>query len=133
VLERRLLDAHLARCAACRLFADDVAAVAADLRAAAAERPRRRLVLPAAAPRRPLGARVRAVASVAAVAAMALGIAERTPYGEQTERPARTPRAAPADVAQAELHTLRLLRREAQMSRISSPGRPAGAFGNQPA
>ena len=38
VLERRLLDAHLANCLACRSFADDVAAIAAELRAAAAER-----------------------------------------------------------------------------------------------
>ena len=55
VLERRLLDAHLARCIACRSFADDVAAFAAELRAAAAERTARRVVLPAAPLRRTAG------------------------------------------------------------------------------
>ena len=52
VLERRLLDAHLANCLACRSFADDVAAIAAELRAAAAERTARLTVLPAAPMRR---------------------------------------------------------------------------------
>jgi len=37
VIERRLLDAHLAHCARCRAFAQQVAAVAAALRGAAAE------------------------------------------------------------------------------------------------
>jgi anti-sigma factor RsiW len=37
VLERRLLDAHLAHCARCRAFAQQVAAVAAAVRGAAAE------------------------------------------------------------------------------------------------
>lgn len=133
VLERRLLDAHLAHCAGCSSFAADVSAIAADLRAAAAVQSRRRLVLPAAPGRRSAGSRLRAVASVAAVAAMALGIAARTPYVDDAERPASTSRAAPADVAEAELRTLRMLRREASMSGIASPARPSGAFGNQPA
>ena len=133
VLERRLLDAHLAHCTACCAFAADVAAIAAELRAAAAEHSRRRLALPAAPARRSAASRLRAVASVAAVTAMALGIAVRTPYVDDAERLPSTPRAAPADVAEAELRTLRMLRREASMSGIASPGRPPGAFGNQPA
>ena len=132
VLERRLLDAHLAHCAACRSFADDVAAIAAELRAAAAERTARRLAVHAVPVRRSAG-RIRAAASVAAVATMALGIAARTPFVEERDRPQRTPRAAPADVVQAELHTLRLLRQEAQQGGIAPPGTPSGAFGNQPA
>ena len=137
MLERRLLDAHLARCAACRSFADDVAAIAAELRAAAAERSRRRLTLPAAPARRSAGARVRAVASVAAVAAMALGIAARAPYvGRRASRRPRAPRAAPADVAEAELHTLRLLRARRRSTEHGSrrpTGAARGSFGNRPA
>jgi Putative zinc-finger len=133
VLERRLLDAHLTRCVACRSFAEDVAAIAAELRAAAAERTARRLVLPTAPIRRTAASRLRAGASVAAVAAMALGIAARTPLAEHGEQPSRTPRATPVDVARAELRTIRLFRQEEQMRGIAPPGRPSGAFGNQPA
>jgi putative zinc finger protein len=133
VLERRLLDAHLAHCAACRFFAEDVAAIAAELRAAAAERSRRGLVVPVAPPRRTVGAHFRAVASVAAVAAMAFGIAARTPFVDDAKRPRKTPRAARVDVAEAELRVLRLLRREAFLSGIAPPGRRSGTFGNRPA
>ena len=132
VLERRLLDAHLAHCAACRSFAEDVAQIAAELRAAAAECSRRRLVLPAAPARRAAG-RLRAVASVAAVAVMALGIAARTPYEGHAKPRISTPRAAPADVAESELHTMRLLRHEALLSGLASHDGPSGAFGNRPA
>ena len=133
MLERRLLDAHLANCIDCRSFADHVAAIAAELRAAAAERSRRRLTMPAAPVRRSSPARLRAVASVAAVATMALGIAGRTPYVDDAQRPSGVSRAAPGDVAEAELHTLRLLRREASLSGLGSPAMPSGSFGNQPA
>ena len=133
VLERRLLDAHLAHCEACRSFAADVAAIAAELRAAAAERSRRRIAIPAAPARRRAGARVRAVASVAAVAAMALGVATRTPYVGQGERQRQPAKASPAGVEDAQLHTLRLLRREAFLSGAGVPSRPSSSFGNQPA
>ena len=133
VLERRLLDAHLARCAACRSFAGDVAAIAAELRTAAAERSARRLTLPAAPARRSAGARLRAVASVVAVAVMSLGIAARTPYVDDAKRPASSSRAEPADVADAELRTLRFLRREASLSGLTAAGGPSGSFGNRPA
>jgi hypothetical protein len=133
VLERRLLDAHLANCTACRSFADDIAAIAAELRSAAAEHSRRRLALPVAPARRAAGARLRAVASVAAVATMALGIAARTPYVDDARRPTSASRAAPADVADGELRTLRFLRREASLSGLAPSGRSSGSFGNQPA
>lgn len=133
MLERRLLDAHLTNCAACRSFAGEVAAIAAELRAAAAERSRRRLIPPAAPVRRSAGARARTVAAVAAVATMALGIAVRTPYTGDAQPPSRASRAAPADVANAELHMLLLLRREEIASRSAPPTGKSGSFGNQPA
>ena len=133
LLERRLLDAHLSHCAACRAFADEVALIAAELRTAAAERSARRLVLPAPAARRAAGSRLRAVASVAAVTAMALGIAARTPFAGDAEPRTSTPRATPAAVARAELQTVRLLRREALLSGLAYPDRPSAAFGNRPA
>jgi anti-sigma factor RsiW len=133
VLERRLLDAHLAHCPACRSFAEAVAAIAAELRTAAAERSRRRLTLPMTPARRSAGARVRTVAAAAAVATMALGVAARTPYAGDEQPPSRASRAAPADVANAELHTLRLLRQEEFASRSASPAGQSGSFGNQPA
>jgi anti-sigma factor RsiW len=77
-LERKLLDSHLQRCAACGHFAVRVAAIAAELRAAALEP----LPQPVSVPiwrRRPVYARMRAVGAAAAVAAMALGVASRAP------------------------------------------------------
>ena len=133
MLERRLLDAHVANCTACRSFADDVAAIAAELRAAAAERSRRRLTMPVAPLRRSAGARVRAVASVAAVATMALGIAARTPYAGDAQPPSVASRTAPANVEEADAHALRLLRQEELASRSASPAGQSGSFGNQPA
>jgi hypothetical protein len=91
------------------------------------------VVVPAAPIRRTAASRLRAGASVAAVAAMALGIAARTPLADHGERPSRTPRATPADVARAELHTIRLFRHEEQLRGFAPPGTPSGAFGNQPA
>lgn len=133
LLERRLLDAHLANCAACRCFAALVAEVAAELRAAAAERPSRRVVLPAAPVCRSTYRRLRHAGSIAAVAAMALGIAMQTPRRTDPARPAAPREAAPADVDDAEQRTLRLLRREALLAAPGYPDRPARTFGTQPA
>jgi anti-sigma factor RsiW len=83
-LERKLLDAHLQRCAACGYFAVEVAAVAAELRAAAPQPLPRPLVVPIWR-RRPLYARVRAVGAAAAVAVMALGIAARAPLSSDRD------------------------------------------------
>ena len=77
-LERKLLDAHVQRCAACAYFAVEVAAVASELRAATLQPLPRPLVLPIWR-RRPVYARVRAVGAAAAVAVMALGVASRAP------------------------------------------------------
>ena len=77
-LERKLLDAHLERCGACREFAVDVAAVASELRAASLDA----LTRPVSVTvwrRRPVYARARAVGAAAAVALMALGITAREP------------------------------------------------------
>ena len=82
-LERKLLDAHLTRCPSCAQFALDVAAIAAELRAAAPQPLPRPLSVPIWR-RRPVYARVRAVGAAAAVAAMAVGIAERGPLTPST-------------------------------------------------
>jgi hypothetical protein len=132
LLERRLLDAHLANCAACRRFATLAAKIAAELRAAAAERPSRRVVLPAAPVRRSVYVRLRHAGSIAAVAAMALGIAAQAPLPDDSDRPAAPRGPPPAEVDDAEQHTLRLLRREALLAARTHPDRPALAFGNQP-
>ena len=129
VLERRLLEAHLAHCVPCRTFAGEVAAIAEELRAAPAEQSSRRVALPAVALRRPGSARLRGVASAAAVAAMALGIGLHAPAVD--ERP--QPSAAPVEAEDAELHLLRQFRREAMLSGAAAFGSPSGAFGNQPA
>ena len=130
-LERRLLDAHLARCAPCRFFAAEIAAVARELREAARETPARLVALPEVHVRRSVYARVRAIGAVAAVAAMAIGIATRAPLAPDEGRTA--PQAAPARVEAAELQTIRQLRREAMLTSQSFSDRPARAFGNQPA
>ena len=83
-LERKLLDAHLQRCAACGYFAVEVAAVASELRAAALRPLPRPLVVPIWR-RRPVYARARAVGAAAAVAVMALGVASRAPLSADRE------------------------------------------------
>jgi ferric-dicitrate binding protein FerR (iron transport regulator) len=132
MLESRLLESHLAHCADCRRFAEQVTAIAAELRAAAVERSLRRLVLTAAPAPRSAHARIRSVASVAAVAAMALGIAMQAPAGDP-ERPSGPPAAAPPDVDDAELHTIRRLRREATLTGIAHSRRASCTVGTQPA
>lgn len=77
-LERKLLDAHVERCAACARFKVEVAAVAAELRAASLH-PLPQPVSVTVWRRRQLYARVRTVGAAAAVAVMALGVAARSP------------------------------------------------------
>lgn len=132
-LEQRLLGEHLAHCAACSSFAAAVAATAVELRDAAPETPARVFVVPAGDVRRSVYARLRAVGAVAAVAAMAFGIASRAPLAPGGDRGEARPTAAPAEVAAAELHAIRRLRRESLLTSESYPDRPARAFGNQPA
>ncbi len=132
VLERRLLDAHLARCARCRAFASDVAAIVSEVRGARAARPARRFALPAACARRRAYTGARAVCAVAVVAAMSVGIATRAPL------PAGGDGAAASEVAPSigragGLQTIRQLQREALLSPAPYPDRPARSFGNHPA
>ncbi len=90
-LERRLLDAHLGHCSACADFSVEVAAIAAELRAAALQPLPRPVSVPVWR-RRTAYVSVRAVGSAAAVALMALGIAARAPLSpgdEGTFGPAR--------------------------------------------
>lgn len=77
-LERKLLDAHLARCGGCSSFAERVAAVAEALRREALQQPSYPVAVPSWR-RRTVYARVRTIGAAAAVAAMALGVAARAP------------------------------------------------------
>ena len=110
-LERKLLDAHVQRCAACGYFAVEVAAVAAELRAAALQPLPRPLVVPIWR-RRPVYARFRAVGAAAAVAVMALGIASRAPLSagdrESFELPRVTNYANKTPQREVELITRRV-------------------------
>ena len=133
LLERKLRDVHVSHCPACRCFAQLVADVAAELRAAAVERPSLRVVLPPVPARRSAYVRLRHAGSLAAVAAMALGVAAQAPVPSDRERPSAPRAAAPAEVDDAELHTIRLLRREAMQSGAIYPERPSGTFGTRPA
>ena len=87
-LERKLLDAHVQRCAACAYFAVEVAAVASALRAAALQPLPRPISVPVWR-RRPVYSRLSAVGAAAAVAVMALGVTARPPLspGESDKLP----------------------------------------------
>jgi predicted anti-sigma-YlaC factor YlaD len=110
-LERKLLDAHVQRCAACEHFALDVAAIAAELRRAAPQPLPRPLSIPIWR-RRPVYARVRGVGAAAAVAVMALGIAARAPLsadeGDSFQLPRVTNFANRAPQREVELITRRV-------------------------
>jgi anti-sigma factor RsiW len=119
-LERKLLDAHLQRCSPCAHFALDVAAIAAELRAAAPQPLPRPLSVPIWR-RRPVYARVRAVGAAAAVAAMALGIAARGPVGPQDDSfglPQVTNFANKAPEREVELINRRVANEKAQTTRF---------------
>lgn len=131
-LEQKLLDAHLARCAACSRFSVHVAAVTAGLRDA----PLQPLPWPVSIPtrrRQPVYARVRTVGAAAAVALMALGIASRAPLSagdQESFQPARVVDFSGGD--EAEQRALRNLHREAVVAASAARNRPARHFGNQP-
>jgi predicted anti-sigma-YlaC factor YlaD len=121
-LERKLLDAHVQRCPACAHFALDVAAIAAELRAAGPEPLARPLSIPIWR-RRPVYARVRAVGAAAAVAVMALGIAARSPLsstdqGDSLELPRVTNFANRAPQREVELITRRVENEKAGTTRF---------------
>ena len=120
-LERKLLETHVRRCAECGHFALEVAAVAAELRAAALQPLPRPLSVPIWH-RRPVYARFRAVGAAAAVAVMALGIASRGPLtaSEQNsfELPQVTNFANKAPEREVELIIRRAENDEAQRTRF---------------
>ena len=125
-LERKLLQSHVQRCAACAHFAVEVAAVAAELRAAELRPLTRPLSIPIWR-RRPVYARVRAVGAAAAVAAMALGIASRAPLAPSAESSAGLPRvtnfANTAPQREVELIIRRVENEKARTTRYR-PSRP---------
>lgn len=130
-LERKLLDAHLARCPGCSRFAVRVAAVAEALRNERLQP----LTYPVSVPswhRRTAFVRVRAVSAVAAVAAMALGIAARAPLpSDGRSETFRLPSFVPAGMDErAEMDELRALRRTMLIS--VSDLAPIRHFGDQP-
>lgn len=120
-LERKLLDAHVQRCHACAHFALEVAAVAAELRAAALTPLPRPLSVPVWR-RRPVYARARTVGSAAAVAVMALGIASRAPLSPSDSDSAALPRvtnfANTAPLREVELITRRVANERAGATRF---------------
>ncbi len=78
-LESALLDAHLARCAGCRTFAQDTESVAGALRAARLERPAQLALL---LPHRRTSLRVfRSAAAALAVVGVAFAAAVTAPSG----------------------------------------------------
>lgn len=133
-LERKLLDSHLTRCAACSRFTAEVAALAADLRASALQPLPRPVSIPTWH-RRPVYARFRGVAAAAAVAVMALGIASRGPLAtsdrESLQQLPRVVDFSGGDAAeqQALLNTSTYTLASQRALRT----RPARHFGNQPA
>jgi len=132
-LERKLLDAHVARCGACSRFSVEVAAVAARLRSAALQPLPRPVSIPTWR-RRPVYARVRLAGAAAAVAVMALGIASRAPLSAGEPQALRL--APVVDFSGGDLveqQELRTIRREAIVAAIEARNRPARHFGNQPA
>ena len=132
-LERKLLDAHLVRCDACSRFSVQVAAVAAELRAAALQPLPRPVSIPSWR-RRPAYARVRTVGAAAAVAVMALGIASRAPLSTGERQSLQFPSVVDFSGGdEAEQQALRNIRREAIVEATAARNRPARHFGNQPA
>ena len=116
-LERKLLEAHLSRCAACASFAVEVAAITADLRAAAAEPLTRPVAIPVWRRRRSY-ASVRAVGAAAAIAAMTVGIAARAPLPTDETASLRLPRVTDYSLnVQAEAARFNALRRSGALAR----------------
>lgn len=116
-LERKLLDAHLARCAACASFAVDVAAVTAELRAAGPQPLTRPVAIPVWRRRRSY-AGVRAVGAAAAIAAMTIGIASRGPLAPDETASFQLPRVTDYSLnVQAEAARFNALRRTGALAR----------------
>ena len=132
-LERKLLDAHVARCSACSSFAVEVAILAAELRTASLEPLPRPVTLPIWHRRRAY-AGMRSVGAAAAVAVMALGIASRSPLSNGDRESIQLPRVVDFSGGdQAEIQKLRSQRSEAIAVARATRNRPARHVGNLPA
>lgn len=128
-LERKLLDSHLERCPACAGFAVEVAAIAAELRAARPQPLSRPVAVPSWRRRRRAYASIRAAGAAAAVAVMALGIASRAPLA--TDDQDSFPRVV--DFSGGDQAELRNLRSAALAVERELRSRPALRFGSHPA
>jgi predicted anti-sigma-YlaC factor YlaD len=87
-LERRMLDAHLAQCADCAAYSDDVSSFTDRLRYAPVLAPERRVVV--RRPRRAVAARLQ-VGLVAGLALVALGLGTRVADSESNVDLAQSP------------------------------------------
>jgi anti-sigma factor RsiW len=119
-LERALLDAHLARCAACRSFAAETAAYTLELRSFEPEQPTAPIVLPrrATGSFRSLQTGVAAAMVIAAAAlGSALGVLERSHSNAKATQSARVSTIAFEDNA----NTLRSLRRDSLIQQGRGP------------
>jgi len=132
-LERRLLDAHLARCPECSAFAAGVEAATAAVRSAE--------LVPLAYPihvsawRRRAFVHVRNVAATAAVALMAFGLASRDPLPVQEHASVARDAARTAVFAvdtQQELGEMRQARRQELLAAGSISAPPVRHPGTQP-
>jgi predicted anti-sigma-YlaC factor YlaD len=132
-LERKLLDAHLARCASCGEFAVEVAKIASELREATLAPLPRPVALPVWQRRRAWSG-VRTVGAAAAVAVMALGIASRAPLSTGDRESVQLPRVVDFSGGdQQEIATLRSQRREAIAVANAIKNRPGRMVENRPA
>lgn len=132
-LEQRLLDVHVARCGGCRRFSTQVAVLAAELRAAALQRPPHPVAVRAWR-RRPANARARMVGAAAAVAVIALGMPARAPLSGGEQSALQLPRALDRSASdEAEHQALRNFRRQALVAALQTRDRPGRHFGDQPA
>lgn len=113
-LEHRLLDAHVARCAACSAYAADVRAFTEQLRAAPLESPSRPVVVRGS--RRVTLGRVQAVAA-AALAFVAVGIA-----GQLSSTSSEQPALSRFDDAPNLSPPRSVLEREQAILRVVRPG-----------
>jgi ferric-dicitrate binding protein FerR (iron transport regulator) len=107
-LERKLLDRHLANCADCCAFADEVVEVTELIRRQELVALSEPVSVPSWSRRRGISARLGTVGAAAAVALMAIGIASRAPLPTTTDesRASQLPRITnyannvPREVAQ---------------------------------
>jgi predicted anti-sigma-YlaC factor YlaD len=121
-LDDARLDAHLRGCAECRAFAGDLAAVAAELRAAPLERPETVVSLPRL--RRLPAIRLQSAAAAVALVAVAAGSSFALGRALGTSGPASRPAATAADLVslRADSTQQHLL---AMLSRLEpAPSRP---------